>query len=94
MLEQRGIPTATLCSDEFGALARTEAEALGIPAIPIVFLAHPLGGLRREEVQAKADCVVDEVLHVLTGKRETLAAEYRGQYPRPKSLVRPKPIFA
>ncbi len=57
-------------------------------------MSHPLGGLRRDEVQAMADGAVEEVLHVLTGKRETLAAQHRNQYPLPRSIVRPKPIFA
>ena len=93
-MEQRGIPTGTLCTDEFGPLARTEAEALGIPTLPIVFLAHPLGGLGREEVRAKADGAIEEVLRVVSDKRETLAAKYRGQYPKQKSIIRPKPMFA
>jgi hypothetical protein len=92
-LERRGIPTATLCTDEFGALARTEAEALGIETLPIVFLPHPLGGLDEAAVRAKADTVLAEVLHVLTGAAETLAEQYRGAYPPPKSTVRPKPVF-
>jgi hypothetical protein len=92
-LERRGIPTGTLCTDEFGALARTEAEALGVPTLPIVFLSHPLGGLHKDEVRAKADAAVAEVLRVLTDRREALAAQYRGQYPKPKSIFRPKPVF-
>ena len=71
-----------------------EAEALGIPSLPVVFMPHPLGGLKREEVRAMADRAVEEVLHVLTVKRETLAEEYRGHCPQPKSVIRPKPVFA
>ncbi len=70
-----------------------EAEALGIPTMPIVIFPHPLGGLRKEEVRAKADKTLEEVLHVLTEKREKLAEEYRGRYPQPKSIFKPKPVF-
>ena len=70
-----------------------EAEALGFPTMPIVIFPHPLGGLRKEEVRAKADKTLEEVLHVLTEKREKLAEEYRGRYPQPRSIFKPKSVF-
>ena len=70
-----------------------EAEALGIPTMPIVTFPHPLGGLRKEEVRAKADETLEEVLHILTEKREKLAEEYRGRYPQPRSIFKPKSVF-
>lgn len=92
-MEKRGIPTGTFCTDEFGSLGRVEAEALGIPTLPLVSFPHPLGGLRKEEVKGMADTALEEVLHALTEKRENLAKEYRGRYPQPKSMFKPKPIF-
>jgi len=62
--------------------------------LPIVFLSHPLGGLRKEEVRAKTEAVLEEVLRVVTDKREVLGPAYRGQYPKPKSTIRPKSLFA
>ena len=59
----------------------------------MVFFAHPLGGLDEGAVRAKADTVLLEVLHVLTGEAEMLAEQYRGVYPSPKSTFRPKPVF-
>jgi len=55
------VPVATICTDEFGTLARTEAANLGMAGLPIVFVPHPLGGLKPAQVEAKADAVVDGV---------------------------------
>lgn len=44
-------------------------------------------------MRAKTDETLEEVLHVLTEKREKLAQEYRGRYPQSKSLFKPKPVF-
>lgn len=51
-----------------------------MPALPIVTIPHPLGGLKPEAVQAKADRVVDELIYVVTQPRDKLAAEYRGKF--------------
>ncbi|MBI2908993.1 MAG: hypothetical protein HYX92_15225 [Chloroflexi bacterium] len=67
---------------------------LGIPALPFAMPTHPIGGLEREAVWAKADSVIDDIVHVLTAPREKLAKEFRGRYPEPKGTFRPKPIFA
>ncbi|MDP2951857.1 MAG: hypothetical protein Q8O76_00895, partial [Chloroflexota bacterium] len=61
--------------------------------LPIVAFPHPMGGLRQEEVWQRADQVIEELLHVLTERREKLAQEYRGRYPQPKSTFKPKPLF-
>ena len=88
------MPTATICTDEFVSLGRTEAQALGMPGLPLVVIPHPLGGLRPEEVRAKAEGAIDEIVYVLTQPAEKLAAEYREQRVEPKSKFRPKPLFA
>lgn len=31
-------------------MARREREGLGLPDLPVLFIGHPLGGLRAEEV--------------------------------------------
>jgi hypothetical protein len=62
MLEQRGVPTAVMGTFEFEALARLEAKNRGIEALPLALVAHPLGGIRDDEVLKKADTAVDAVV--------------------------------
>lgn len=51
------MPTVTICSSEFVALGRAEAEALGIPDLPLAVIQHPLGGLAAEQVNQRAASV-------------------------------------
>jgi hypothetical protein len=62
----------TICSTEFITLGRVEASALGLPKLPIAIVQHPLGGLRAEEVQRRAQSVVDVVQQLLTTPRQQL----------------------
>jgi hypothetical protein len=66
MLEQRGVPTATMGTFEFEALARLEARNRGIEALPLALVPHPLGGIHDEEVVKKADLAIDAVLAAVT----------------------------
>ena len=62
MLEQRGVPTATLGTFEFEALARLEAKNRGIETLPLALVPHPLGGIHDDEVVRKADLAIESVL--------------------------------
>jgi hypothetical protein len=62
MLEQRGVPTATLGTFEFEALARLEARNRGLADLPLALVPHPLGGIHEEEVVKKADLALEAVL--------------------------------
>ncbi len=64
--EDAGIPTATVISSEFVRAARAQAEALGATDYRTVVVPHPIQPLTREEVQALADTVFDEILLRLT----------------------------
>ena len=66
MLEQRGVPTATLGTFEFEALARLEAKNRGIEALPLALVPHPLGGIHDDEVVRKADLAIQAVLKAVT----------------------------
>jgi hypothetical protein len=70
MLEQRGIPTVVIGTDEFEPLARLEAANRGLPALPLALVRHPLGGIKEDEVVRKADGVVEAVVRALTARRE------------------------
>ena len=66
MLEQRGVPTATMGTFEFEALARLEAKNRGIENLPLALVPHPLGGLHEEDVVKKADLAIEAVLKAVT----------------------------
>jgi hypothetical protein len=66
MLEQRGVPTATVGTFEFEALARLEARNRGIEALPLALVPHPLGGIHEEDVVKKADLALEAVLAAVT----------------------------
>jgi hypothetical protein len=65
-LEQHGIPTVVMGTQEFEQLARLEARNRGLESLPLALIPHPLGGIREEEVVKKADLAVDVVLAAVT----------------------------
>lgn len=79
---------------EFAQLAAVERVGLGLAVLPITVVEHPLGDQSPEGVQAKADAVIDDIVHVLTTLAEQLAEEERGKtYAEPKTLFRSKSLF-
>ena len=66
MLEQQGIPTVVMGTEEFATLARLEARNRGMAELPLVLVPHPLGGIREPEVLKKADLAVEPVVRALT----------------------------
>ena len=66
MLEQKGIPTVVLGTDEFATLAKLEARNRGMADLPLVLVPHPLGGIREPEVLKKADLAVEPVVRAVT----------------------------
>jgi hypothetical protein len=66
-LERRGVPTAVICTEEFVASARAQAEICGNPGYPFVVVPHPIGSLTRGELQARATTAVPQVISILTG---------------------------
>ncbi|MDH3598605.1 MAG: hypothetical protein OEU26_03075 [Candidatus Tectomicrobia bacterium] len=75
-MEKRGIPTVTICSTEFEALGRAESGALGLAALPLAIIQHPLGGLKPEVVTKRAQSVVDVIQQMLVTSREELMATH------------------
>ena len=68
------MPTVTICSSEFVALGRAEAEALGMPALPLAIIKHPLGGLAADEVQQRATSVLNTVEQLCTTSEQQSAS--------------------
>lgn len=59
------MPAVTLASSEFIDAATTQADALGMPDAQRVFVPHPIQDATDDEMRAKADGVVDEVIAAL-----------------------------
>jgi len=66
VLEQHGIPTVVMGTEEFETLATLEARNRGLADLPLALIPHPLGGIREEEVVRKADLVIDMVVRAVT----------------------------
>jgi hypothetical protein len=65
-LEQRGIPTAVVGTAPFVDEALEQARVLGMPDYRIVTIAHPVQLSTTEELQARADAVLETILARLT----------------------------
>ncbi len=63
--ELQGKPAVTIASSEFVEAATSQAEALGMRDAHRVFVPHPIQDATDEEMQAKADAVVDAVIAAL-----------------------------
>jgi hypothetical protein len=67
MIEVRrlGVPSAVICSEPFVQLGRTQSRVLGVPDLPLVIIKHPLGGLALDDVKARADAALPQILELL-----------------------------
>ena len=63
-VRRRGVPTAVICSDPFERLGRTQAKVFGVPELPLVMIPHPLGGIPMDEVRARADRALPELVRL------------------------------
>jgi hypothetical protein len=61
-LERRGIPTVTVGSHLFVRLGETERRALGMPELPMAITQHPIGGIKSDAVQARANALLPQVI--------------------------------
>ncbi|HEX2170880.1 MAG TPA: hypothetical protein VHL09_00340 [Dehalococcoidia bacterium] len=66
-IEQRGIPAVAIHTTVFMNSADAHAKAFGRPDYQSVAVQHPISGRPVEEVQAKSDAIVAEVVCQLTG---------------------------
>ena len=68
-LEKRGVRTVVVGTDRFKRLGEVERRSLGMPELTMAIVEHPLGGLQTENLLAKADGLLDQVVAGLTGSR-------------------------
>ncbi len=72
-IENAGIPAVAVATDVFRSAARAQAAALGRPDFDAVYVPHPIQDQLAEEVTARADAVVDEIVARLTLRSEATA---------------------
>jgi len=65
-LENLGIPAVPVATTEFITPARVQASALGRPGYDAVYVPHPIQDQTPEQISARADNVVAEIVRRLT----------------------------
>ena len=65
-IEELGIPAVPVATEEFRTAARIQASRLGRSDLEAVFVPHPIQDQTREEIEARADAVIDELVGKLT----------------------------
>lgn len=58
-------PSVMIASDVFIDAAEKQATALGLPEVRRVFVPHPIQDATDDEMRAKADAIVDQVIAAL-----------------------------
>jgi hypothetical protein len=61
-LENAGIPAVPVATTEFAAPARLQAAALGRTDFDAVYVPHPIQDQTPQEIAARADKAVDEIV--------------------------------
>jgi hypothetical protein len=61
------VPAAVICTDQFVASAKAQAEICGNPGYPFAVVAHPIGSLTAAELRARAAAALPQVIAILTG---------------------------
>jgi hypothetical protein len=65
-LENLGIPAVPVATTEFMTAARAQASALGRADFDAIYVAHPIQDQTPQEIAARADAVLDEIVARLT----------------------------
>lgn len=58
-------PAVVIASDAFVDAAQQQAAALGLPEVRRVFVPHPIQDATDDELRAKADAIVNDVIAAL-----------------------------
>jgi len=73
-LQKRGRFAVTLITHAFEALAKSEREAFGAPDHPILIVQHPIGTVKLDEVNKRADAAFDKLSAILVEPQQRHAA--------------------
>jgi hypothetical protein len=63
--EIQGRPAVFVASSAFADAADIQAAALGLPEVRRVLVPHPIQDATNEEMQAKADAIVEQIIAAL-----------------------------
>jgi hypothetical protein len=63
--EIQGMPAVFIASTEFISAAEVQSKALGLPDVKRIFVPHPIQDATDEEIRAKADAIVAQVIEAL-----------------------------
>jgi hypothetical protein len=63
--EINSIPTVFIASSEFVDAAVAQSVALGLPDVRRIFVPHPIQDATDDEMRAKADAIVDQIIEAL-----------------------------
>lgn len=58
----------------FEALAKSEREAFGAPDHPVLIVQHPIGTVKQEEVNRRADAAFEKLVEILLDPQQKKAA--------------------
>lgn len=64
----------TVITHAFEALANAEREAFGAPDHPVLIVQHPIGTVKPEEVNKRADAAFDKLVGILLEAQQRKAA--------------------
>ena len=63
--EIQGKPSVMIASAEFENAAEAQAQSLGLPDLARVFVPHPIQDANDDEMRAKADQALDQLIAAL-----------------------------
>jgi hypothetical protein len=73
-LQKRGRFAVTVITHAFEALAKSEREAFGAPDHPVLIVQHPIGTVKSEEVDRRADAAFDKLIEILLNPQQKKSA--------------------
>ncbi len=63
--EINSMPAVFIASSEFVDAAEAQAVALGLPDVRRIFVPHPIQDATDDEMRAKADAIIDQIIEAL-----------------------------
>ncbi|MFH1486206.1 MAG: hypothetical protein ABIH46_09055 [Chloroflexota bacterium] len=63
----------TVCTTAFLPLARRQATALEFPSLQLVPFPHPVSGIPIDELERRADAILDDIVAALIDPRPSVA---------------------
>jgi hypothetical protein len=73
-MQKRGRLAVTVITHAFDALAKSEKEAFGAPDHPVLVVQHPIGTVKLDEVNKRAEEAFDQLVEILVEPPKTKAA--------------------